>query len=236
MRADLATFLPLDYQSDTLMCCCCGRFLPKEDFSLEHIIPQSVIADDPPEVRLAIAKNERSKVLLLCNKKIGYAGKALTAKGCNSWKGRHFDPYIKNVLVGGIAEVTSGRRPKPVSYVAFQMLGYLLLVHLFGYQVVLTESGLLMRRQFFSPGRRLPEMPVESEVLFGGEPLQFDGDLGPWRVPFNFSFERGKAFAAVRNVGFMMPMSRDPTVPLAQHLRHVPSRFTIRPDFSSFVT
>ena len=47
MRADLARYAPQIADNDRLMCCCCGRFLPKSYFDLEHIIPQIAVGDEP---------------------------------------------------------------------------------------------------------------------------------------------------------------------------------------------
>jgi len=40
MRQDLAKFVPEIHGNELLMCCTCGRFLPRECFDLEHLIQQ----------------------------------------------------------------------------------------------------------------------------------------------------------------------------------------------------
>lgn len=51
MRQDLASFVPEIASNKLLMCCACGRFLPREWFDLEHLIPQQALKQDPDVVR-----------------------------------------------------------------------------------------------------------------------------------------------------------------------------------------
>ena len=98
MRSDLARYFPAVLQSDTLMCCTCARFLKFEDFTIEHIIPRQSLADDPKEVRSAITANQRSGNLLLCNKALKIKGRQFYPKGCNSYKGKFYDPRLREVF------------------------------------------------------------------------------------------------------------------------------------------
>jgi hypothetical protein len=53
-----------------------------------------------------------------------------------------------------------------------------------------------------------------------------------WREPFSFNFERpGVCVVAARNFGVVVPISRDPREPIARHLRIVPARYKLQPDF-----
>jgi hypothetical protein len=52
MRSDLAQFVPAVAANNLLMCCACGRFLPQDDFDLEHLIPQQALKLDPSAVRM----------------------------------------------------------------------------------------------------------------------------------------------------------------------------------------
>ena len=51
MQVDLAQFVPDVVERNRLMCCSCGRFLPPEDFDVDHMISQRAIKRDPEEVR-----------------------------------------------------------------------------------------------------------------------------------------------------------------------------------------
>jgi hypothetical protein len=51
MQADLAKFVPNVVERNRLMCCACGRFLPPEDFDVDHMISQRAVKCDPAEVR-----------------------------------------------------------------------------------------------------------------------------------------------------------------------------------------
>jgi hypothetical protein len=92
MRQDLANFVPEIAGNQLLMCCACGRFLPREWFDLEHLIPQQALKRDPDAVRTnpLTPANVRSKNLLLCKKELKVKGKngaVAYRNGCNSWKG-----------------------------------------------------------------------------------------------------------------------------------------------------
>ena len=80
LRQDLQSYIPEISQTDRLMCCVCGRFLPYDDFSLEHIIPQQALADDPREIKAnpETTVNARSGVILLCRKRLLIKGQSTT--------------------------------------------------------------------------------------------------------------------------------------------------------------
>ena len=65
MRDDLKDYIPDIPSINLAMCPTCCRFLPFEHFSIEHVIPQQSLADDPPKVRDAIPRNERGVTVLL---------------------------------------------------------------------------------------------------------------------------------------------------------------------------
>ena len=104
MRSDLASYIPQLTENNLLMCCTCGRFLPYEDFSLEHIIPRQALADDPKEIKTnpKTTANARSGNILLCNKLLSIKGRRVYDNGCNSWKGRFYDGLIREILNGEI--------------------------------------------------------------------------------------------------------------------------------------
>ena len=75
-REDLAHYAPWILESQQLMCCACGRFLQREDFTLEHLIPQQALKRDPTTVRSNpdTSVNVRAGNLLLCKKPLKHNG------------------------------------------------------------------------------------------------------------------------------------------------------------------
>jgi hypothetical protein len=106
------------------------------------------------------------------------------------------------------------------------------MVREYGYQVALTTAGSLMRRQFFLPVRFQRDMPSSSQMLLAGPPPDYTDDrLDFWARPFKFEVDRGMCSIVLRSIVFYVPISRDPTTPIARHLRIVPSRYRLRPNF-----
>ena len=103
MRDNLINFYPAIASDRLLMCCCCGRFLPFDAFSLEHLIPKQAVKQDPVQVRnnTATPVNIRAGNLLLCQKPLKIKGHVVWEKGCNSWKGKHYDHAIRDLVVSG---------------------------------------------------------------------------------------------------------------------------------------
>ena len=159
MRKDLASFMPDIAGNRLLMCCACGRLLPQECFGLEHIIPQQALRRDPNTVRdnRATPANVRGGNLLLCKAPLKHKGRVFYKNGCNSWKGRFYDTLI-NELVSGAA--FPPRKYTNMYTIAGLTVGYLAMVARFGYIVALMRSGLLMRRQYFSPRGLHPALPI----------------------------------------------------------------------------
>jgi hypothetical protein len=233
MRADLARYIPQIGDRDVLMCCCCGRFLPQSDFDLEHIIPQSAVADDPLEVKQLFTVNERSKNLLLCKKPLQIKGTPLHRHGCNNWKGKHFDQRIREMMNGTLIAGNSHKSWDSRHNVAIMSLAYLALISRYGYQIALTPSGVLMRRQFFSPARVRPELAEWPwGVILTGEPFAYtQSNQAIWDNPFGFTPKEGKCVVAIRHLATYVPVSRNPNTPIASHVKYVPDRFTIKPNF-----
>lgn len=233
MRHDLATFVPEIAANQLLMCCACGRFLPQDLFDLEHLIPQQSLKQDPITVKSDpdSPKNVRSGILLLCKKPLAHKGFKVHNNGCNSWKGRFYDKAI-NDLVADKAALKSGALTSQ-HIIAGLSLCYLAMVAEFGYAVVLMQSGVLMRRQFFSPQKYHPDLPLRYQMLLAG-PLP-----GPksrmWRQPFSFSFDQpGCCFVGARNFAANLPVSHDPRQTFAKHLRIVPPKYKLRTNFETF--
>ncbi len=235
MRQVFASYIPDIAQNQLLMCCACGRFLPQESFDLEHLIPQQSLRQDPDVVRHnpVTPANVRAGNLLLCKKPLTLkSGRKVYNSGCNSWKGRFYDKPI--------SELVSQRALQPASctslhIIAALSLAYLAMVAEFGYIIVLMRSGLLMRQQFFSPYKYHHELPPKSQMLLGGSLPVSSPEARMWAKPFAFSFERtGFCTVGARNFVVLVPVTRDPREPIAKHLPFAPSKYKVRPDFTTF--
>lgn len=231
-RADLARYFPETENNDKLMCCACGRFLGFDDFSIEHIIPRQALRDDPHSVRNSpeATVNVRSWNTLLCNKQLMIDGKKVYGGGCNSWKGRCYDGMIREVLNG--RALNAAGRTTTRHLVALACVAYLATVREFGYQIALTQSGLLMRQQFFQPNSFDKRMPLNCQMVLAAPPPSADEENLPlWTRPFNFTIERASCLVACRSVVIRIPLARDPHLPIAVHLPVPPARYKLRPDF-----
>jgi hypothetical protein len=238
MRLDLGRFIPELQHNQLLMCCCCGRFLGQEFFDLEHLIPRQALKNAPLAVRSdpTTPNNVRSGNLLLCKKPLLYRGSKLYDNGCNSWKGRFYDKPISDILAGRTRpSQVNDRKIYNAHLIGGLILAYLAMVARFGYAIALMPSGLLLREQFFRPHKFHPQLGTRFQVIFAGEPAKtLDSEV--WRNPFAFSFERGACIVTIRNFAITVPVSRDPFVPIAQHLRIVPERYKLRPNFQTSFT
>lgn len=232
MRQDLANYVPDIVQNQLLMCCACGRFLPKEFFDLEHLVPQQALRRDPHAVQInpETPKNVRAGNLLLCRKPLTLKGRTVYGNGCNSWKGRFYDKPISELF----SEKGLKVKATDTHIIAALSLAYLAMVAEFGYVIVLMRSGLLMRQQFFNPRKFHHELPHRCQMVLGGSaPTLPDANL--WTKPFSFGFERdGACLVVARNFAVYVPVSRDPRLPFAKHLRIVPTKYKLRPDFRAF--
>lgn len=233
LRADLIAFAPIFAEKTTLLCPTCLRELNYDDFSIEHIAPRQAVADDPPDVKSSVARDIRSGITLLCSKQLIHKGKTLSANGCNGWKGKHFDNSIKQLVHDQHLRLKVTNRHQ----VALFAMGYLALFRQFGYQIALSEAGLLMRRQFFHPDTFLREIPTSCQLyLMGAKPEQpSDVPLQFWQNPFSIDIEEDTALVVFRNYAFRLPLSHDPTKPFAKLLAYVPQRQRLRLDFRSTV-
>ena len=54
-----------------------------------------------------------------------------------------------------------------------------------------------------------------------------------WTEPFKINVDGTSAFIVLRNISFKLPLSRDPSVPLARVLPYAPSKYTFRPDLTT---
>lgn len=232
MRSDLTQYIPEMASNDVLMCCACGRFLRQAEFSLEHLIPKQALKHDPQPVRLNpdTPENVRAGNLLLCRKPLKLQGKIVYENGCNSWKGKHYDRALADLLG---RRAWQPERTTQVHMIAALCLGYFAMVAEFGYRVALMPSGVMMREQFFSPRKFHRDMPVLSQMLLGGDITGAPYDAPMWAQPFSFTFRQGGCHFVSRNFSVTLPVTQDPRQPIAKHLRFAPTRFVMRPDFTT---
>jgi hypothetical protein len=175
----------------------------------------------------------RSGNLLLCKKPLNYKNSPLYGNGCNSWKGRFYDTPISEILAGRVQNLRSlNKRIRNPHIIGGLMLGYLAMVAEYGYIITLMSSGRLLREQFFNPARFHRSLDSRYQILLAGAPFKEAKD-SIWNKPFSFKFDRGACLVTVRNFVITVPMSRDPFMPSSEHIQIVPSRFKLRPDFST---
>jgi hypothetical protein len=231
LRSDLVSLIPWFADDERLLCPTCLRPLKFDDFSLEHTIPRQALADDPIAVRATISVNQRSGVTLLCRKQLAVKNKRVPGHGCNSWKGKFYDPFLKEVFRVDFLQQQINSRHQ----IALFATSYLGLFGRYGYQVSLLPSGLLMRRQFFQPNTFLREIPISCQmVVAGSPPMSYDDNTHDyWSEPFRIVIERDAALVVVRDMAQRLPMSRDLRIPLARTIPYVPSKYAFRPDLTT---
>lgn len=236
MQADLARFIPDVVERNRLMCCACGRFLPPEDFDVDHMISQRAVKCDPAEVRNnpATPVNVRAGTILLCTRPLHYRGTRFYNNGCNSWKGKNFDGPTSRIFTGHVNKHRNKHGEKAL-IIGGLALAYLAMVAEFGYVVALMQSGLALREQFFNPNRFRSGLGTKYNAIFFGSP-HTDPDDSIWAHPFRFEIEDQSCLVTVRNFVIFLPISRDPRDPVAHHLKIIPQRYAFRPNFETWFT
>ncbi len=231
MRGDLKSLVPWFADRELLLCPTCFRPLPFEDFSLEHIIPKQALKRDPLDVRQAISENERSGITLLCRRPLVIKGKRVRGHGCNSWKGKFYDPFVSELIHSSINKNNINSRHQ----IALFSIGYLGLFREFGYKVAISTDGLRMRNQFFHPNAFLRGIPSNCGMMLMGDALlNYSEDARKyWSVPFKIHFDGIKTYVVLRNICFILPLSRDPAQPVIRTLPYAPSRYVFRPDLTT---
>lgn len=236
MQGDLAEFVPEVVDLNKLMCCACERFLPKEDFDVEHMIPKQAIKCDPEEVRSnpETPANVRAGTILLCTKPLHYRNSRFYNNGCNSWKGKHYDSPLSQIFTGKIAQ-PQNTKAKNAHIIGGLSLAYLAMVAEFGYIVSLMQSGRLLREQFFTPSKFVKGLGTKYQAIFTGAP-HTDPDDPVWATPFAFLIEDQSCLVTVRNFTIFLPVTRDPRDPISRHLKIVPHKYAFRPNFQTAFT
>jgi len=230
MRRDLLGFVPEIAGNRLLMCCACGRFLPYDCFDVEHLIPRQALRHDPANVRVnpATPANIRSGNLLLCRMRLRIKGNTIYGNGCNSWKGRFYDHHI--------AEMTRAfdrTTPTDTHIIAALSLAYLAMVAEFGYVVALMRSGLLMREQFFRPYSFTVTYRLGAKFFLVVECRTWGIIRCGTSRSGSVSIDPELATVVARNFVVMVPISHDPRQPIVKHLKIVPSKYKLRPNFGT---
>lgn len=177
-------------------------------------------------VRAATSHNERSQLTLLCRRPLVVKGKRIPGHGCNSGKGKFYDPFLRDLLSTEFHTRQINSRHQLSLFAA----GYLGLFQCFGYQIALISSGLLTRAQFFQPNSFINNMPSTCQMMLTGESWSQIGELtlDHWRNPISINIEGDFAFIVLRNMIVQLPLSCDPTLPLARSLPYVPLKYKFR--------
>lgn len=183
LQQDHSIFDPSSANTDKIRCCMCGRLLAKDQFSLEHIIPQQALKADLRAARTLVPTNTRAGLTLLCNTPLELKGRKYSEKGCNSWKGAKYDTNINKIINGGINKIN---HKNPI--ISLLSLCYLALFSKFGYRVAFTKAGIICRKQFFSPTKFQADLPDFSQLAFlGSSPLDItENNQAYWSSPFWF--------------------------------------------------
>ena len=100
----------------------------------------------------------------------------------------------------------------------------------YGYMIALMPSGVLLREQFFNPTKFLRNLGTRYQVILAAAPYKGDDALF-WSRSFNFKYERGACLVTARNYAMWVPVSRDPSLPIAEHIKIVPEPYKMRPNF-----
>ena len=126
------------------------------------------------------------------------------------------------------------RKPSDQHIIAALCASYLAMIFEFGYQVALTASGVLMRQQFFMPYKFHPNMPLRHQMIFASPPPTYDeSHFRIWSHPFNFTVDRNACYVGFRTMSLILPISRDPRLPIAKSILIAPSKYTLRPNFET---
>lgn len=229
LNAELTTFRPDIAAEQKILCPVCGRALPFDAFSLEHILPQRLLKKDPLNAQ-TISKNKRAGLTLLCKKNLIMTNSKTLNGGCNQWKGKMYDQKLEAFFEG--SKTLSG------IHEAFFATAYLALFSAYGYRVAFTEAGNVSRFQFLNPQKRLlRRLPFMSNTILG-----FDYEdwkkWDKWDEPFSFGEEELSeglmCVVTIRGKATALPLSHPLSLAFNSPLI-IPSRKKIlRPVFNAY--
>ena len=167
-----------------------------------------------------------------CKKELLIKGKKLYDNGCNNWKGRFYDKFLREIFN---TRVIKKNNFTSRHHVALFNACYLGLFAKYGFQITLVPSGLIMRKQFFNQNRFNREVPAKCQMALMAEPhiIYDEQSARYWTPSFKFSIEPNFCIVVVRNASMRLPLSRDPEIPIARALPFAPPRYALRPNFET---
>ena len=110
LRDNLVSERPEYADREVILCPLCRREMRFEDVeSLEHILPQKALKDDPPYVS-SMSLSQRAGLTVLCRtpRRTGCGKDA--PQGCNGWKGQIYDQCARQSWRGPAGESPAGVR------------------------------------------------------------------------------------------------------------------------------
>ena len=130
-----------------ILCPLCLKPKSHDELTLEHIIPKSALAYDPPILRKLHSVNNRSGLTHLCS-------------ACNRIKGKWYDPIIVKMFKK--PEFQPSPREENKELKARRTLAYLGAFRELGYSYILTSKLNAVRLDFLHPSRP----PTSSGLYF----------------------------------------------------------------------
>lgn len=151
LRDDLIKSRPEYAEVDVILCPICLREITLKQFdAVEHIIPQNVLKNDPPFMKI-LSLSRRAGLTALCHHSRRTLSDEETKHGCNGWKGQKYDRLFKGVIQGGRI---SSSALKHRHGVAILTMAYLGAFQRLGYGYILRPELDEVRRQFDYPDAR----------------------------------------------------------------------------------
>jgi len=139
-----------------VLCPICLREITREEINsggVEHIISQSIIANDENAIRNGISKNQRCGITVLCRSTREINGRPV-AQGCNGFKGSIYDGLFKNLFDSSPHnQMALSQRHR----VAMLIMAYLGAFQRYGYGYILRPEFDEIREQFDNPDQELTQ-------------------------------------------------------------------------------
>jgi hypothetical protein len=200
LRENLIYARPEYIGREVILCPFCLREITLEQLSsIEHIVAQNVLKDDPPYMKQHPGRS-RAGVTALCRHprttKTGHA-----PNGCNGWKGQKYDRLFRRMLQ---AQRIDEGMLRLQHYVAVLIMAYLGAFQRLGYEYIMRVELDDIRHQFDYPDRQVTHWLDHVHIRLSGHPggqiwattsgLPFVfGSLASSKAPLEVSFRRFSA-------------------------------------------
>ena len=152
LRGNLVCERPEYADREVILCPLCLRDLRFDDVrSVEHILPENALKDDPLFVR-QVSLSRRAGLTVLCRTSRAVGCGKDAPEGCNGWKGQAYDRLFKGMLAGQQIpphKLTLRRK------VAVLTMAYLAAFQRFGYGCILNDAFETVRCQADYPDRKM---------------------------------------------------------------------------------